>query len=127
MNIKTMPQYKAEATPGRADTHVISLHSNGNRRANLQDGFGRVTYMAVDDVREFDFDDAQPIAKAIVQARDEGAATLLVHCEMGVSRSVGVARAAAAFLEAPYENEFLGNGPLKRAVLRVLLPQQVAA
>lgn len=120
MKIVTMAQHAAEKMRGYGDWHIISLRSPGNSAATLGDQWGKITYVAVADDDFVDRTAVRKIAKAVADAHNARVTGLLIHCEMGVSRSVGAARAVAATYELPYENEFLGNQRLKRALMSAL-------
>lgn len=120
MNLITMGQYEAERLSPRADWHVISIRSPGNPAAMIANKFGACTFVAMADDDSSDPDAVHKIARAAMAAYRANAETLVVHCEMGVSRSVGVARAIAQALELTYANDFRGNRTVRHAVALAL-------
>jgi predicted protein tyrosine phosphatase len=123
MRIVTMPQYKAEQLRGSSDTHVISIRTPGDSEAAICYQFGVVSFVAMSDTNQPEPEAVRRIVDAARLAQAKQAKNLVIHCHMGVSRSVGVARAIAAHYGASYESDWPGNEAVRSAVTRALAAQ----
>ena len=111
---------------GNPDWDVISIRSFEGRVATLAEGWGNKTFVVLNDVGvSNDPAEINRIAVALQRAFNEGK-NVFIHCEMGVSRSVGVAYAAAEHFNEPYQHAHHGNSTVKsqvRDALRALEAQ----
>lgn len=118
-SLATCGRATAERYTGQPTMDVISIYSPGWTQAALQEGWRQVTFIGMNDDHNPEEHNIRRIVMAALDAiRDsEG---LLVHCEMGMSRSVGVAYALSDWFGIPYSNSFKGNAQIRRAVLYYL-------
>lgn len=120
MKIQTSGIRHAEQLYGTKDWHVISIRSRDGRMADLQGDWGFVTFVELYDGAEVPAPlELAKVVTAVERAHRMGA-NLYIHCEMGVSRSVGVAYAAAEVFNAEYRSVHYGNSTIKMAVVRAL-------
>ncbi len=122
MKLQTCGIRMAETMAGRPTWHVISIKSPGGTQAVISYRWGQTTYITLADDRSPDPRAVARIAAAVLRARADGAEGLLVHCEMGVSRSVGIAKAVAARFGLSYDSASFGNRHLQAAVQTALTP-----
>ena len=120
MNIVTMPQYKAEQLRGDSSTHVISIRTPGDNEAAICFDFGTVSFVAMSDTNKPEPWAIRKIVEAARLAWAQQAKTLVIHCHMGVSRSVGAARAIAEHYGVAYDADWPGNEAVRMAVLQAL-------
>lgn len=116
MVLRTASLRVALTTPPLPGWHVISIASDAAVEAALPPGWDRVTYVVLSDTAAPDARACRRIAHAALTARHAGAVGLLVHCEMGLSRSVGVARALVDVLGCAYDSSREGNPDVRRLV-----------
>ena len=120
--LRTASRRQAEALPADPTVHVLSLTSDTHDPASLDFGWGAVRRIALWDTADAQPEAARAIADALVEAVAQQA-PLLVHCEMGVSRSVAVAQAASAVLPVAHVNPApgqRGNPDVRRQVIQAL-------
>lgn len=120
MHLSAMSLRRAQLLTPMTDVHVISIRSPGNACAVLPSGFGCVTFVAMSDQTAPEPAAIATIARAARIARDQDVRRLVVHCEMGVSRSVGAARGIAAAFGLPFDSEFPGSSVVLAAVAKEL-------
>jgi predicted protein tyrosine phosphatase len=122
MRIQSCARYLAERAEGAPTWAVISLRAQGEDPADLKPGWGAVTFVELNDDDQPDPLAIRAIAHALFRAWEDGREGVLVHCAMGVSRSVAVARAAAAVLgwEYAFQPPHYGNWAVKQALHSVL-------
>jgi len=125
LDLRTLSRHQAEGWDPCANAHCISITSSRADVARLSTDWAAVTVVDMADGSSDQSDACQRIARAASAAVAASAGTLVVHCEMGVSRSVGAALAIAAYYGVPYldilpmakARGFLGlHVPRKRAV-----------
>jgi len=121
VKIITLPQYKAEQLRGDSSTHVISIRTPGDCPADIRRNFGMVHYVALSDTDSPEPEAIARIVNAAIIAREYRANHLVIHCHMGVSRSVGAARAIAEHFGAEYDAQWPGNEAVRTAVLQALM------
>lgn len=73
-------------------------------------------------------EDADKIARFILHRRDRGCQNFVIHCDAGMSRSAGVARAMEVFFDLPesattYHHGNFANSTIFKTVLRSLMEQ----
>lgn len=141
MKIVALNREEASDYRPTGDSEVcISVTDPGTRRAALSADFDyilRLSFVDLDwyywanlekrgkeppeDIQPMTDDQAAEVAEFIQEHTDADA--LVVHCEAGVSRSVGIARAAEEIIRGltprkSFEKHFIGNEYVRRKVLR---------
>lgn len=124
MNIYTCRQAIAENFIGNPNMHVISIRTVGDKPAALDTAWGHITFVEINDDNSIPSDRViVEICTGVLLAKMQKA-DMLIHCQLGVSRSVAVARAIASIVkDARYVTNppFRGNIVVDFAVRQGLL------
>ncbi len=121
MELKTCSRREAMHTPPNAHWAVISIYTPEDVPATLQHGWGIVSFFAIPDT-DTPIPDMQltRLRKAIIRAMMGGYKGVIIHCDMGVSRSVGIAKAISDTYKIDYSSPFSGNASIYRSVFNSL-------
>lgn len=106
-HIHVMNRYAAENLTGTPDTAVISVTDTDAPEADLKENFAGILRLRFDDIdpewcarqgvvfenrKTFDENDAMSVKRFVYQmGKHPDVHTLVVHCEMGISRSGAIA------------------------------------
>lgn len=117
INVVHTARIVAEAVEPMNHVAVISITTPNHERARLKPGFRWVLRLdfhdvdvALPGVKMFTIEEAKGVVAFLSNVEDEGATSLLVHCDAGLSRSAAV----AAFVA---ESRNIGGFDHKKAVL----------
>lgn len=117
MRLKTCSRHEAETQFPLSNWGMISINTPGSGFPNHKDGWKSIALFYVpDDNTGFDEDDLVRVVKTIQRFVEEKYDGILIHCHMGVSRSVGVAKAISDVYDIPYRAKFSGNATIYRQV-----------
>lgn len=128
LRIVTRSKREAEGQLGLRKWHVISLRTTNTPKPDLDEkDWGSVTYLELpeSDMYHVEEEKIAVITEAAMRAYDcakaGSVAGLMVHCDMGVWRSVGVAKAIADALNLRYDTQHTGSAYLRKLVYEDML------
>jgi predicted protein tyrosine phosphatase len=103
---------------------VISLYTPGDKPVDLPEGWALTGAIAVEDSdKGFTESDMSNIHMMVEYARQRDL-DLIVQCDMGVSRSVGVARAISDSYQGEFRHLSPGNTQLRTQLTRYFMRMQ---